>query len=39
MSNDPAHVIAEAIAEAQAILHDHLESGVGSPADVFTIAD
>ena len=36
MSNDPTHVVAEAIAEAQAILHDHLESNVGDPADVLT---
>jgi hypothetical protein len=34
MSLDPAHAIAEAISEAQAMLHDHLESGVGAPADV-----
>ncbi len=39
MSNDPAHVIAQAIAESRAILHDHLESGVGSPVDVLARAN
>ncbi len=34
MSNDPTHVLAEAIAQAQGILHDHLQSGMGAPADV-----
>jgi hypothetical protein len=39
MSNDPTHAIAEAIAEAQAILHDHLDGGVGSPADALARAN
>jgi hypothetical protein len=34
MSNDPTQAIAEAVAEAQAILQDHLESGIGAPAAV-----
>ncbi len=34
MSSDTTNVVAEAIAEAHAILHDHLEFGVDEPADV-----
>jgi tRNA isopentenyl-2-thiomethyl-A-37 hydroxylase MiaE len=31
--DNPAHVIAEAVSEAQAILHDHLECGRHSPQE------
>jgi hypothetical protein len=34
MSNEPAHVIAEAVAEVQATLFDHYQRGKGTSAQV-----
>lgn len=34
MADDPVHAICERIAEAQAILEDHVEGGTGSAAEI-----
>jgi tRNA isopentenyl-2-thiomethyl-A-37 hydroxylase MiaE len=34
MSDNPAHVVADALAEVQAMLHDHYECGKYEPAEV-----
>jgi hypothetical protein len=34
MSDNPVHVLAEAMAEVQAVVHDHVECGKYDPAEV-----